>query len=227
MSILPALYRSSIAFFLVSALSRPVHSEPLPNPAISPEILRESPTLQRWLEKIPDIAEEIRNDPAFRTRIRLGYLNFPSANHSSGIGVGVEDVFFGRTGLTLSGDYQTEFTGDRVAAGANLQYYVLPLGNYINIAPVVGYRYIQTDNYSTDGVNVGLKLKLALSRTGAADITVSQSFISPGGADEVGLTTFSIGYALTRNVRLAADIQAQNSRERKDSTVGIFFEWMP
>jgi hypothetical protein len=227
MSPLSPIYRGSISLCFGFLFVLPLTAEPSPNPDIDPQIIQESPTLQRWQEKIPDIAEEIRHDPAFRTRIRLGYLNFPSSNHASGIGVGVEDVFFGRTGLTLSGDYETDFHGDRTAVGANLQYYVLPLGDYLNLAPMVGYRYIQSDNYATDGVNLGVKLKLSLSRTGAADITVSQGFISPGGADEVGLTTFSVGYAITKNIRLAADIQAQNSRARKDSTVGIFIEWMP
>ena len=194
---------------------------------LDPKIRQESPVLERWLEKIPDIAEDIRRDPSFRTRIRLGYAEFPSTDNSSGVILGVEDVFFGQTSLTLSGDYQTAFNGKRTAIGANLQYYLLPLGDYVNLAPMVGYRYIQTGNYSTDGLNLGLKLKLALSRTGAADITVSQSFISPGGANEVGLTTLSVGYAITPNLRLAADIQAQNSRARKDSSVGILLEWLP
>jgi hypothetical protein len=194
---------------------------------LDPKIRQESPVLERWLEKIPDIAEEIRRDPSFRTRIRLGYAEFPSTDNSSGVILGVEDVFFGQTSLTLSGDYQTAFNGKRTAIGANLQYYLLPLGDYVNLAPMVGYRYIQTGNYSTDGLNLGLKLKLALSRTGAADITVSQSFISPGGANEVGLTTLSVGYAITSNLRLAADIQAQNSRARKDSSLGILLEWLP
>ncbi|MDB9422412.1 hypothetical protein PN467_18330 [Microcystis aeruginosa CS-563/04] len=194
---------------------------------LDPKIRQESPVLERWLEKIPNIAEDIRNDPSFRTRIRLGYAEFPSSDNSSGVILGVEDVFFGQTSLTLSGDYQTAFNGKRTAIGANLQYYLLPLGDYVNLAPMVGYRYIQTGNYSTDGLNLGLKLKLALSRTGAADITVSQSFISPGGANEVGLTTLSVGYAITYNLRLAADIQAQNSRARKDSSLGILLEWLP
>ncbi|MFN5968796.1 MAG: hypothetical protein ACK47N_21120 [Microcystis sp.] len=194
---------------------------------LDPKIRQESPVLERWLEKIPDIAEDIRRDPSFRTRIRLGYAEFPSSDNSSGVILGVEDVFFGQTSLTLSGDYQTAFNGKRTAIGANLQYYLLPLGDYVNLAPMVGYRYIQTENYSTDGLNLGLKLKLALSRTGAADITVSQSFISPGGANEVGLTTLSVGYAITSNLRLAADIQAQNSRARKDSSLGILLEWLP
>ncbi|MFN6234726.1 hypothetical protein [Microcystis sp.] len=194
---------------------------------LDPKIRQESPVLERWLEKIPDIAEDIRRDPSFRTRIRLGYAEFPSSDNSSGVILGVEDVFFGQTSLTLSGDYQTAFNGKRTAIGANLQYYLLPVGDYVNLAPMVGYRYIQTGNYSTDGLNLGLKLKLALSRTGAADITVSQSFISPGGDNEVGLTTLSVGYAITSNLRLAADIQAQNSRARKDSSVGILLEWLP
>ena len=194
---------------------------------LDPKIRQESPVLERWLEKIPDIAEDIRRDPSFRTRIRLGYAEFPSSDNSSGVILGVEDVFFGQTSLTLSGDYQTAFNGKRTAIGANLQYYLLPLGDYVNLAPMVGYRYIQTENYSTDGLNLGLKLKLALSRTGAADITVSQSFISPGGDNEVGLTTLSVGYAITPNLRLAADIQAQNSRARKDSSLGILLEWLP
>lgn len=194
---------------------------------LDPKIRQESPVLERWLEKIPDIAEDIRRDPSFRTRIRLGYAEFPSRDNSSAVILGVEDVFFGQTSLTLSGDYQTAFNGKRTAIGANLQYYLLPLGDYVNLAPMVGYRYIQTGNYSTDGLNLGLKLKLALSRTGAADITVSQSFISPSGDNEVGLTTLSVGYAITSNLRLAADIQAQNSRARKDSSVGILLEWLP
>jgi hypothetical protein len=194
---------------------------------LDPKIRQESPVLERWLEKIPDIAEDIRRDPSFRTRIRLGYAEFPSSDNSSGVILGVEDVFFGQTSLTLSGDYQTAFNGKRTAIGGNLQYYLLPLGDYVNLAPMVGYRYIQTGNYSTDGLNLGLKLKLALSRTGAADITVSQSFISPGCDNEVGLTTLSVGYAITSNLRLAADIQAQNSRARKDSSVGILLEWLP
>jgi hypothetical protein len=104
---------------------------------------------------------------------------------------------------------------------------VLPLGSYINVAPLVGYRNIESNDYSTDGVNVGARLMLALSRTGAADVSLTQSFVSPGSSDEVGITTLSFGYAVTRNLRLSTDIQKQNSREEKDSRVGIVLEWMP
>jgi hypothetical protein len=194
---------------------------------LSPEIIENSPVLQRWLEEVPNVLEEIRNDPSFRTRLRLGYSQFPSTDQAGGFNVGVEDVFIGRSGFTVSGDYQASFNGDREAFGADLRYYVLPLGSYVNVAPVVGYRNLETGDYSTDGVNVGARLLLVLSRTGAADVSLTQSFVSPGSSEEVGITTLSFGYAVTRNLRLSTDIQKQNSREEKDSRVGIVLEWMP
>jgi hypothetical protein len=194
---------------------------------LSPEIIENSPVLQRWLRQVPNVLEDIRNDPSFRTRLRLGYSHFPSTGQAPGFNVGVEDVFIGRTGLTVSGDYQASFNGDREAFGADLRYYVLPLGSYVNVAPQVGYRYVETGKFSTDGVNVGARLMLALSRTGAADVSLTQSFVSPGSSDEVGITTLSFGYAVTRHLRLSTDIQKQNSREEKDSRVGIVLEWMP
>lgn len=203
-----------------------------PKPAVEqldlkPEIIENSPVLQRWLREVPNVLEEIRNDPSFRTRLRLGYSQFPSTGQAGGFNVGVEDVFIGRTGLTVSGDYQRSFNGNREDYGADLRYYVLPLGSYVNIAPQVGYRNLTTGNFSTDGVNVGARLMVALSRTGAADVSLTQSFVSPGSNEEVGITTLSVGYAVTRNLRLSTDIQKQNSREDKDSRVGIVLEWMP
>lgn len=202
-------------------------SESLPALDLSSEIIEESPVLQRWLEEVPDVLEDIEDDPSFRTRIRLGYSHFPSSDDAGGFNIGVEDIFIDRTGLTLSGEYQTSFNGDRVAAGGDLHYYVLPLGNYINIAPVIGYRYIKSGDYSTDGVNVGLRLIFVLSRNGAADISLTQSFVSPGDSEEVGITTLSVGYAITENIRLSTEIQKQNSSTDKDSRVGIAIEWMP
>jgi hypothetical protein len=201
--------------------------QPAQNLDLSPEIIENSPVLQRWLRQVPNVLEEIRNDPSFRTRLRVGYSQFPSTGQAGGFNVGVEDVFIGRTGLTVSGDYQRSFNGKREAYGGDLRYYVLPLGSYINIAPQVGYRNLTTGNFSTDGINVGARLMLALSRTGAADVSITQSFVSPGSNEEVGITTLSFGYAVTRNLRLSTDIQKQNSREDKDSRVGIVLEWMP
>lgn len=194
---------------------------------LSPEILENSPVLRRWLEEIPDIAEDIRHDPSFRTRLRLGYTQFSSTDQAAGWIVGVEDAFVGQTGLTVSGEYQASFNGERESFGADLRYYILPLGGYINVAPVVGYRNLKTGDYEMDGVNVGVRLLLVLSRTGAADVSLTQSFVSPGSSDEVGIATLSVGYAVTENLRLSADIQKQNSREEKDSRVGVVLEWIP
>ena len=194
---------------------------------LNPEIIKNSPVLQRWLEKIPNVLQDIENDPSFRTRVKLGYTEFPSTQHQGGVNVGVEDVFLGNTGLTVSANYQASFNGDRELTGGDLNYYILPLGNYINIAPAVGYRYFQTNNYSTDGVNVGVKIMFTLSRNGAADVSLIQSFIDPGGNDEVGLSTLAVGYAITNNLRISTEIQQQNSQIKKDSSVGIFLEWMP
>ena len=193
---------------------------------LSPEIMENSPVLQRWHKQVPDLLEEIKNDPSFRTRIRLGYNQFPSSNNTSGLGIGIEDLFIGKSSLTLSGDYETSFS-NRQSGGINANYYLLPLGSYINIAPVVGYRYIQTNDYHTQGMNVGAKIMLALSRSGAADLAFSQSFISPGSDNEVGISTLSVGYALSNNLRISTDLQQQNSRAQKDNQVGLYLEWMP
>ncbi len=194
---------------------------------LSPEIIENSPVLQRWLKEVPNVLEDIRNDPSFSTRVRLGYSQFPSTGKAGGFNIGVEDIFIGNTGFTVSGDYQSSFNGKRESLGSDLHYYIRPLGSYVNIAPVVGYRKLETDDYSTDGVNLGVRVFLVLSRTGAADVSLTQSFVSPGSSEEVGITTLSFGYAVTQNLRLSTDIQKQNARQSKDSRVGIVLEWIP
>ena len=193
---------------------------------IDPQTIENSPTLQRWLKEVPDVLRDIRNDPAFNTRLRVGYSQYPSSRDLGGLNLGIEDIFIGRTGLTISGDYNFSFNGDRASGGVNLHYFVLPLGSYINFAPVLGYRYIQSENFSTDGVNLGARLMLPLSRTGAADISISQTFVSPSGREEVGITTLGVGYAVTSNLRFYFDIQQENSIAAKHSRVGIALEWM-
>jgi len=193
---------------------------------IDPEIKQESPTLNRWLQEIPNILEDIDNDPSFNTHLRLGYLQFPSNNNISGIEIGIDDLFIGKSSLTLTGDYQTSFQGNINSGGVNLQYYILPLGYVINIAPVVGYRSVNNEQYGTQGVNVGGRIKLILSRNNSADISLTQTFINPGGNDEVGVTILSTGYAVTPSLRLSAEIQQQNSHINKESHVGIFLEWI-
>ncbi|MEY2833442.1 MAG: hypothetical protein RLZZ574_2701, partial [Cyanobacteriota bacterium] len=195
-------------------------------PDIPDRVLKESPTLQRWLKEVPDLLEDIRHDPSFRTRLRLGFTTFPSTDNAGGINIGVEDIFIKRTGLTVSADYQSAFNGDRNAYGADLHYFVLPLGNYFNLAPLIGYRYVQSNDFNTDGLHLGLRLMLAFSRTGGGDISLSQSYISPGGSEEVGITSLSVGYAVTSKLRLSTDLAWQNSIEDKDSRAGINLEWL-
>ena len=219
-----------------STSSSPASASPAsPDPAspssieqldLDPAVIQDSPVLRRWLREVPDVLSEIRNDPSFRTRLRLGYSNFP-AQDASGINLGVEDVFLGRSGFTASADYQAAFRGNHQAYGAELRYYVLPLGDRINLAPTVGYRKVESDRFSSDGATVGARLMFSLSRTGAADIAVAQSFVAPGSSHEVGITTLSLGYALTPDLRISTDFQTQNTRKSKDDRVGLSLEWMP
>ncbi len=155
--------------------------------------------------------------------MRLGYSQFPSTNQAEGWNVGVEDVFVGQSGLTISGDYQASFNNRQEAWGTDLRYYVLPLGGYFNIAPVLGYRHLETSRYSTDGLNAGLRLLLVPSRTGAADISLTQSWVAPGSNDEVGLTTLSFGYALTHHLRLSTDLQ--NRTPASERIAGLASFW--
>ena len=50
-------------------------AQPLPNNSIdlSPELINGSPVLQKWLKGIPDVLDDIKNDPSFRTRVKVGY----------------------------------------------------------------------------------------------------------------------------------------------------------
>jgi hypothetical protein len=194
---------------------------------ISPEILNSSPVLQKWMKGIPDVMSDIQNDPSFRTRIKFGYSQYPSTAQSGGFHGAVDDLFFGKSGLSASANYDASSKGNRRNYGVDAQYYLLPLGGYFNVTPLVGFRHLETDKYSRDGLNLGVKLMLIGSRGGGGDIALSQSFVGLGGANETGLTTLSIGYAFTNNLRVSTDIQLQNAKENYDSRVGVGIEWMP
>ena len=58
------------------------------------EDIEQSPVLQEWLEEVPNVLEEIKQDPAFVTRLRLGLATFPSTDDASGLNVGIEDDFY-------------------------------------------------------------------------------------------------------------------------------------
>ncbi|MGG6239938.1 hypothetical protein ACQ4N7_15030 [Nodosilinea sp. AN01ver1] len=192
---------------------------------LDPAVIEGSPTLQRWLEEIPDVASDIRHQPSFRTRLRASYAQFPSNGQIGGFGAAVEDVFVvPGTGLTASVDYSRSWNGDRESYGGEARYYLLPLGGYVNIAPTVGYRSLSTPAYQTDGLDVGLRLLLVPSRGGGADLALSQRWVAPGTEGEVGITSLALGYAVTRQLRLGTDFQLQNSRFGQDSRVGLSLE---
>ena len=167
-----------LALLLLGFFSPVATANPEIDPA-DPALPQDSPVLQRWRQQVPDVLSEIRHDPSFRTRLRAGYSQFLD-DSQGGFNLGVEDMFLGRTGLTVSGSYQGSFDGDRSTYGGDLQYYVLPLGSPVNIAPVLGYRHVDTGSQTTDGVNLGARVRFVPSRTGAADITFTQSWVAPG-----------------------------------------------
>lgn len=188
-----------------------------------------SPVFQRWQRQIPNVLAEIENDPSFRTRWRLGY---GEREQQGGVNLGVEDIFLVDR-LTLSGDYQIDPQGSNQthnqtntgAYGAELRYYLLPLGNYVNVAPVLGYRQINTENFTTNGVRVGGRVQVVLSRPSAADIALSQTWVAPGSSQEVAITDVSLGYAITRNLRIGTQWQLQQYGQGSDRRLGIFVEF--
>ena len=220
---LPLLLNPTIVF---PTLAQTLTPSPPPPLDLDPQLIQSSPTLRRWLNKVPNLQQEIQRDPSFRTRLRLGYTQFRSQRKSGGWNVGVEEVFLDRSGFTLSADYQASFDQKQKSWGTDLRYYVAPLGSSINLAPVVGYRHVETDRYSAQGLNLGARVLLVPSRTGAAELSLTQSWVSPGSAEEVALTRLSFGYAVTHNLRLSTDLQRQRSRTHRDDRFGIGLEWM-
>lgn len=188
---------------------------------ISPTLLEESPVLRRWLEDIPDVWADIADDPGFPTRIRWGYIRWMERG-ADGWGVGVEDAFLARSGLTLSGSYARLGNGDR-SVGADFRYYLLPLGGSVNVAPIAGYRYLEADGESWEGLNVGVRVLVVLSRGGGSDLSISQTWIAPLSGESISITTLSVAYAIARYLRLSADLQRLNG----EGQIGIFMEWMP
>jgi hypothetical protein len=190
-------------------------------------ILEHSPVLQRWLQQVPDVEAEMRERPAFLPRLRASYTQFPSREQGGGWQVGVEDIFLvSGTRLAVGADYGQSGSGDLQSYGVETRYYLLPLGGYLNLAPTLGYRGLATTTYSSAGVSLGLRLVVVPSRGGGTDLSLSQQWVAPGQAQEAGLTTVTLGYALTPQLRLGTDWQWQRSSLGQDNRWGLGLEWL-
>jgi hypothetical protein len=200
----------------------PVTAMPLP-PDLPPQI-RTSPTLQKWLQQAPDVRREIANDPSFRTRLRTGYsLTNPGA--SSSVVFGVEDFRLGQTPIALSA--HGNVGGTVRSWGLDAQAYVLPLGGYVNLAPVVGWRSLSTATAQSQGVNLGAKVLLVPSRGGGADLSLQQTWVNLGTDQEVGIGKISVGYAIAPKLRLATDLERWQGRSIFETRATVLLEWMP
>ena len=196
---------------------------------LEPGTVDSSPVLQDWLQVTPDVLDAIRNEPSFPARLQLGYALFPSSRDERGLAIGVEDVFIGDLPLTVNADYVANFddgSRDRKSYGAHLRYYVLPLGGYVNVAPIVGYRHVEAVDYSESGPQIGFQVKVIPSRGGGADFAYTQSWVSPTDNDSVMITQLEFGYGLTEQLRLATDVGWQFAPGATDSRLGIGVEWM-
>jgi hypothetical protein len=191
-----------------------------------PPQIRTSPTLQKWLQQAPDVRREIENDPSFRTRLRVGYgLANPGA--SSGVIFGVEDFQLGQTPITVSAHGTTSLGGGVRSWGVETQAYVLPLGGYVNLAPVVGWRSLSTNTAQSQGLNLGAKVLLIPSRGGGADVTLQQTWVNLGSDQEVGVGKLSVGYAIAPKLRLATDLERWQGRSIFENRASLVLEWMP
>lgn len=189
-----------------------------------PPPIRNSPTLQKWLQQAPDVRREIANDPSFRTRLRVGYgLSNPGA--SSGVVFGIEDLRLGQTPIALTG--HGSLGGTVNSWGIDAQAYVLPLGGYVNVAPVVGWRSLSTATAQSQGINLGVKVLLVPSRGGGADLSLQQTWVNPGHEQEVGVGKVSVGYAISPKLRLATDIERWQGRSIFETRATVLLEWMP
>lgn len=190
---------------------------------LDPAIVEESPVLQRWYRETPDVLAEIRTEPVVPTHIGGGIADF---DDDIGLRLTAEEIYLGRTRLSLAGDYWQSLESDAVSWGAQLRGFLRPLGKRLNVSPVVGYRNIARSDFTRDGLLVGGRLRAALSPGGGADASVAQLFLQPGSDREVSLTVFTAGYALTDALRLSATLQRTRSNRGRETDASIGLAWM-
>jgi hypothetical protein len=188
---------------------------------VDPQVIQNSPVLQRWLTNPPDLLEDIYNYPSFGTKLRLGII---SRDDRLGLDVGAEDIFIGQSPFTLSASYQTLFPTPESSFDVKSRYYIFPLGSYFNLAPQLGYRQFNSlDDRSLSGIEVGVQGILVLSPR-SADLRLSHGFTNFATNSELSVTALTASYALGRNFWLGSKIEWRRSPLQSDSRAGIFFE---
>lgn len=217
MEIPGALAQSSSLSFDASLLAL----DPSPDLALDAALLEASPTLRRWLQTPPDLLEEIRNRPLIQPRIQasLGPDTWS---------LGLEDLrLFDR--LTVSGDYQQVLntpSGTEQQFGSSLRYYLAPLGSQVNVAPVVGYRHLEVAERSWGTVQWGAHAVL-IPAPGAADLTLSYSWLHPPDESISTLVQLTTAYTLRPSFRVGARYRYESSRLDQETSFGLVMEWIP
>lgn len=186
------------------------------------EVVESSPVLQRWLSDPPDLLDEIRNTPAVPTRLQAGI-------DVSGWSVGLSDLYLVER-VSLSSSYRQSFDRPQDAAfGSNLRYFVAPVGSRFNLAPQVGFGRIDQFERFLSGPQYGAYLVMALD-PGAADLTMSYSWLDPNRSTQEGAATvgeITAAYALSQSTRLATRYTWRHSTITKDQDLSLILEWTP
>lgn len=187
-------------------------------------LVEASPTLRRWLQQPPNLLEEIRNQPLIPMRLQA---SIGTDNWS----VGLEDVpLFHR--LTVSGDFQhrTDQSGtiETQTYGSNLRYYLAPLGSQVNVSPLLGYRQLHQSDQGWGTVQLGAHA-VFIPAPGAADLTVSYSWLTPTDSDQPTSTLAQVttAYTITPDLRVGARYRYEGNRLDQDATFGLIVEWIP
>lgn len=184
----------------------------------SSESSESSALWRRWRQGVPDVAQQMRDRPSFRTRVRAGYGEIAD---EGGWVVGVEDLRVGRSRLMLAGEvgrggaFRSEY--------GEVRAYLRSLGSGWNVAPTVGYQAFDWDAGRVSGMALGGRLMVPLSRGGGADLAVGKRFVLGGGE----VTTVGVGYAVTARMRVGTEFQRWRSGDFGETRGMVMVEWMP
>ncbi|NJN76292.1 MAG: hypothetical protein HC796_08980 [Synechococcaceae cyanobacterium RL_1_2] len=180
---------------------------------LPPTMVEESTLLQRWPIAIPDLTEQIKHEPIFSPRIGISFSD-------ERFGVNLRRVNIPGTRWVIEGNY------DPINEGVSLDYYSRALGHRLNIAPTIGYDSIEIEDRSRSGISLGVKVLLFGAGDGG-DGSVSHRFVNPGeGSKEMGITSLSLGYALTSQIRLATDFNFYRTIKYQEDQFKLNLEFL-